>query len=199
MPHDFVLTAFLQSRLDRAFKRANIDRFGQTIMSSARALERLQLLLHLERPRHHDDWHVRQQILQFGQKIQTQLLQDQSVLSDGDKSPIVQRHKKDLQAVDAELAALRKEIRPRLVTDLEAKAKMDQGANQARLQQRIAVLKNWETRLEKDVTRLRKEIEQIGTSTLGSNSPSNPAAAHISASAWPRALITPSSSPKISF
>jgi capsular exopolysaccharide synthesis family protein len=71
-----------------------------------------------------------------------------------------------MEAADAELAALRKEVRPRLATDLAAKAKADQGVNQARLQQRIAVLRKWETRLENDVKRLRKEIDQIGTSTL---------------------------------
>jgi capsular exopolysaccharide synthesis family protein len=100
------------------------------------------------------------------QKIETQIREAQGVLVGGDKSEIVQRYKKDLQAAEAELAALRNELRPRLAKDLLQKARMEQGTGQVRLKQRIALLRSWESRLDKEVNRLRKEIEDIGKSTL---------------------------------
>ncbi|OQB89393.1 MAG: hypothetical protein BWX84_02436 [Verrucomicrobia bacterium ADurb.Bin118] len=76
----FPVAAFLQRSGDRAFEFMHVHRFGQAVVRAARALQRLQLLLHLERAGDDDDGHMRQQFLERGQKTQTQLTRGQNVV-----------------------------------------------------------------------------------------------------------------------
>src|SRR5207253_9798858 len=99
-------------------------------------------------------------------KIEAQMREAQGLFSDGVNSPIMKKYKKDLEAAEVELTALRKEVQPRLAKQFIEKDNLDKQANQARLQQRVALLKKYESWLQKDVDQLQKKIEHIGQSTV---------------------------------
>ena len=56
-------------------------------MGAARALERLHLLVHLQRAGDDDDGHKRQQLLELGQEIQAELALRQHVVEDQQVGP----------------------------------------------------------------------------------------------------------------
>jgi polysaccharide biosynthesis transport protein len=99
-------------------------------------------------------------------KIEAQIRDAQTLLSGADNNPIMKKYKKDLEAAELELAALRKDVQPRLIKQFMEKDNLDRQANQARLQQRVALLKKYESWLQKDVNQLQKKIEDIGKSTV---------------------------------
>ena len=59
--------------LHRAAEFVQIQWLGQVVMGAARALQRLHLLMHLQRAAHDDDRNERQQFLELGKKVETQL------------------------------------------------------------------------------------------------------------------------------
>ncbi len=80
LPHDFRLAAFLQRGGDGAFQFVDVHRLGQAVMGAARALQRVDLLMHFQRAGNDDDGDEGQQFLELRQKIQAQFAVGQDVV-----------------------------------------------------------------------------------------------------------------------
>jgi succinoglycan biosynthesis transport protein ExoP len=106
------------------------------------------------------------EILSRKQRSEALIWDTQGKLKDPNKNPLMQRFKQEYEGVEAELAARRKSLRPQLVKDLSERTAFDNLLNQDRLKQKIDFLRGWESRLDKDVKRLQKEIADLGTTTL---------------------------------
>jgi len=109
-------------------------------------------------------------ILDLKVRIERKIKDDQGVLTGGDKNPIVVKDKQELEAVNAELAALRNRIRPQLVKDFSDKEKSEKQINQVELSKKINVLRGFEEQLQMQLENGEKNIKDIGASTLRTES-----------------------------
>src|SRR5689334_17493301 len=73
LPHGFQLATFSEGGFDGVFQCPDVHRLGQAVMSAARSLQRFELLMDLEGAGDNDNWNMRQQFLQLGKELKSQL------------------------------------------------------------------------------------------------------------------------------
>jgi capsular exopolysaccharide synthesis family protein len=103
-------------------------------------------------------------------KTEANIRDTQGLFRDGDKNPIVERYRQELAGAEAELAALRASIRPQLQKEFAQKVKEEKETSDARLQQRIDLLRRYEAKLQDEVKNYEGKIKKIGTTTLETES-----------------------------
>jgi capsular exopolysaccharide synthesis family protein len=99
-------------------------------------------------------------------KLETDILESIRLSAAGENSPQAQRYKKDLAATELLIESRRKEARPKLIKEYQAKLETDKDASRIAMQNKIALYTKLENELTKEVEKSEVKVDRIGKDTI---------------------------------